>query len=505
LFQGYQKETSSIKKTHIKRILIAFAIGFSIGATEFLPTYGIAFYPIGFIAVLVLVSAIAYAIIRYKFLDIETVIHKTLMWLVASSIVFVPIILFSYWLYPWYRQAPPLNVAFVCGLIFYLLTLYLKFIQPKVDHFFQRRKYDLQKASEEFTSDLIHLKNPAQLIAKIQKTIKDTLYAQEVSVQTSFVSKDAFLNWLAKSDMIVYKDIIDIDPQYEPIRNYASHYFNETDSILAVPLVIDKKLLGVINLSKKSSLKHYSDYDLHFLQRLKNEATIALSNALLYGRVEEEVHIRTNELIHTQKQLIQAEKLATVGTLAGGVAHEINNPLAAILTNAQMLSMDATREDEKESLKLIEDAAKRCRTIVQKLMVYSRKPQGSREIKEVDLEKALNNSLSLLNYQLTQDNIKVNTTFQNKPFIVKGSQNELEQVFTNLLLNAKDAIKHKKKSGQIDISVTKQDKYITIKIKDDGIGISKEHISKIFDPFFTTKDVGKGTGLGLSICQSIIE
>ena len=209
LFQGYQKETSSIKKTHIKRILIAFAIGFSIGATEFLPTYGIAFYPIGFIAVLVLVSAIAYAIIRYKFLDIETVIHKTLIWLVASSIVFVPIILFSYWLYPWYMQAPPLNVAFVCGLIFYLLTLYLKFIQPKVDHFFQRRKYDLQKASEEFTSDLIHLKNPAQLIAKIQKTIKDTLYAQEVSVQTSFVSKDAFLNWLAKSDMIVYKDIID--------------------------------------------------------------------------------------------------------------------------------------------------------------------------------------------------------------------------------------------------------------------------------------------------------
>jgi C4-dicarboxylate-specific signal transduction histidine kinase len=305
--------------------------------------------------------------------------------------------------------------------------------------------------------------------------------------------------------MIVYKDIIDIDPQYEPIRNYASHYFNETDSILAVPLVIDKKLLGVINLSKKSSLKHYSDYDLHFLQRLKNEATIALSNALLYGRVEEEVHIRTNELIHTQKQLIQAEKLATVGTLAGGVAHEINNPLAAILTNAQMLSMDATREDEKESLKLIEDAAKRCRSIVQKLMVYSRKPQGSREVGDVDLEKVLNNSVSLLNYQLSQDNIKLNTIFKNKPFIIKGSQNELEQVLTNLILNAKDAIKHRKKSGNIDISMSREDGKIIIRVKDDGTGIPKEHINKIFDPFYTTKDVGKGTGLGLSICQSIIE
>ena len=187
------------------------------------------------------------------------------------------------------------------------------------------------------------------------------------------------------------------------------------------------------------------------------------------------------------------------------MAHEINNPLAAILTNAQMLYMDATKDEEKESLKLIEEATKRCRSIVQKLMVYSRKPLGGREVAEVDLEKALNSALSLLSYQLTQENIKVNTKLVNAPFVIQGSQNELEQVFTNLLLNAKDAIRHLKKSGQIDISITKHDNQIIIKIKDDGIGIPEERISKIFDPFFTTKDVGKGTGLGLSICHSIIE
>jgi signal transduction histidine kinase len=413
--------------------------------------------------------------------------------------------LLSYLLHPWYREATPFNVAVLCSGIFFILTIYLKLIQPKIDHFFQRRRHDLEMASERFTLDLVHLKSPLELIKKIEETIKDTLYSNKISVTTEMPKDDQFLNWLSKNNFLVYKDFIETDPEYGPIRKQARDYFTKTGAIVAIPLVLDQRFLGLISLGKKSNLKRYSAYDFHFLQRLKNEATIALSNALLYGRVEEEVHIRTNELIHTQKQLIQAEKLATVGTLAGGVAHEINNPLAAILTNAQMLSMDATREDEKESLKLIEDAAKRCRSIVQKLMVYSRKPQGSREVGDVDLEKVLNNSVSLLNYQLSQDNIKLNTIFKNKPFIIKGSQNELEQVLTNLILNAKDAIKHRKKSGNIDISMSREDGKIIIRVKDDGTGIPKEHINKIFDPFYTTKDVGKGTGLGLSICQSIIE
>jgi signal transduction histidine kinase len=501
-------KVGGFKETQIKYVIIGGLSGFAGGTPAFLLTLNILIPPYAIILFAIYPFIFAYAIVKHHLMDIETVIHKTLMWLVASSVIFAPIVLLAYWLQPWYSRTTPLNVAFLCGLIFYLLTLYLKFIQPKVDHFFQRRKYDLQKASEKFTLDLVYLKSPSQLITKIQESIKDTLYTQEVFVHISSSElslEDPFLSWLTQNDTIAYKDFIDIDPQYEPIRNHAARYFNETGSIVAVPLVLDRKLLGVINLSKKSNLKHYSSYDFQFLMRLKNEATIALSNSLLYGRVEEEVQIRTQQLIDTQKQLIQSEKLATVGTLAGGVAHEINNPLAAILTNAQMLSMDATKEEDKESLKLIEEAAKRCRSIVQKLMVYSRKPLGGREITEIDLEKALNNVLSLLSYQLGQENIKINKRLQNPPFIITGSQNELEQVFTNLILNAKDAIKHKKKSGQIDVSITRQGKQMIIKVKDDGIGISKEHISKIFDPFYTTKDVGKGTGLGLSICHSIIE
>ena len=139
-----------------------------------------------------------------------------------------------------------------------------------------------------------------------------------------------------------------------------------------VPLVLNQFLLGIIALGSKKDHTSFNDVETRFINRLRAQTAIALSNSLLYGRVEEEVEKRTRELIETKDQLTRAEKLATLGTLAGGVAHEINNPLTAILTNIQMMAMDARSDDEKESLSLMEEATKRCRTIVQKLMAYAR-------------------------------------------------------------------------------------------------------------------------------------
>jgi len=262
--------------------------------------------------------------------------------------------------------------------------------------------------------------------------------------------------------------------------------------------------LGVINLGKKANLRHYTALDFQFLTALKNQSTIALSNSLLYENIEEQVRQRTKELVDIQRQLIQAEKLASVGILAGGVAHEINNPLTAILTNIQMLLASRDGQFDRESLELIEEATKRCRTIVQKLMSYAKKPLETAQVSEVDLANVIKNVISFVGYQLEQENIKMSTEAKEDSYLVMGNQNELEQVVTNMILNARDAIRHVKKSGEIHISLIKKGDKISIAIKDNGVGIPKELLSKIFDPFFTTKDVGKGTGLGLSICQSIV-
>lgn len=212
------------------------------------------------------------------------------------------------------------------------------------------------------------------------------------------------------------------------------------------------------------------------------------------------------ELKSTQSQLIQSEKMATVGTLAGGMAHEINTPLGTILTNTEMLLREAKNKEQGASLKLIEEATKRCRDIVQLLLKYSR--QAPVEFQPVEVNKVIEDTCSLLEYQFAKDGITINKKYGIAPKI-EGNANELEQVITNLILNSKDAIirtyNEKRKEGNIQIKTYQKGNSLFIEIHDDGCGIPKKDIDRIFDPFFTTKDIGKGTGLGLSVSQRIIE
>jgi len=212
------------------------------------------------------------------------------------------------------------------------------------------------------------------------------------------------------------------------------------------------------------------------------------------------------ELKSTQRQLIQSEKMATVGTLAGGMAHEINTPLGTILTNTEMLLKEIKNKEQMASLELIEEATKRCRDIVQFLLKYSR--QAPVEFQPVELDKIIDDACFLLEHQLSNNGITINKEYNPMPKI-EGNANELEQVITNLILNSKDAIiktyNEKRDKGNIQIRVYQKEKSLFIEIQDDGCGIPKKYIDRVFDPFFTTKDIGKGTGLGLSVSQRIIE
>ncbi|MDP3921097.1 MAG: ATP-binding protein [Candidatus Omnitrophota bacterium] len=219
--------------------------------------------------------------------------------------------------------------------------------------------------------------------------------------------------------------------------------------------------------------------------------------------LEERVEERTDELIKTQGQLIQAEKLATIGILAGGVAHEINNPLTAVLTNAQILKMTANSEDQ-ESLDLIEQGAKRCQTIIKKLMKYARKSPQEPAMERVDINRVAESTRDMLSYQFKQDNVDISLHLESVPMI-QGNANELEQVLTNLLVNSRDAIREAGRAGEIHIYSTAGNGRVEVRVSDNGTGIKEEYQKKIFDPFYTGKDVGAGTGLGLAVSQSIVQ
>lgn len=528
--QRYVAEKNETHKKNTGFVILAFVFGGIGGSIDFLGNYGIELYPFGGICVLLFSTVIAYSIVNYRFMDIETVIHKTIIWMASFLIMIIPLIIGYLLFYTYAKNHVVLQISYgVASLIIYLI--YLHTIQPKIDHLFQRRKANLEEMSSQFVEDLVHLEGIDRLAEKIDEVINLAVYPQWIDIFVYdeaemkyhiinndplkvkialFQKDDIFLEWLKKNNSILHRDFIGIDPQYEKIKDIACRYFDATKAIVIIPLVVNERLLGVIHLGKKANLKRYKAVEFQFLNTIKNQSAIAISNSLIYEDIERQVKQRTQELVDVQKQLIQAEKLATVGTLSGGVAHEINNPLTAILTNVQMIlaigeeNGDDVKAD-RESLEMIEEATKRCRDIVQKLMTYAKKPAEKEGGEKVDLAQVIDKTVAFINYQIQQDGIDLDVKKDGGPSVILGNANEIEQIITNLVLNARDAIKSIKPSGQIEISLKSDASCVTLSVKDDGPGIKSEDKAKIFDPFFTTKDVGKGLGLGLSICQSIVE
>lgn len=220
----------------------------------------------------------------------------------------------------------------------------------------------------------------------------------------------------------------------------------------------------------------------------------------------------------TQNQLIQSAKLASIGELAAGVAHELNQPLMIIRTGVQIQlrrmrknTLDADKL--RDSLLSVEKNTKRMMNIINHLRTFSR--QSATEFAIVDINKVIRDSFLMIGEQLRLRNIEIKENLSSGLSAIRGDANQLEQVVLNLLTNARDAIESKAESiGETDayhgeivvvtnVSEDSED-MLEILIKDNGSGISQDKRDQIFDPFFTTKAVGKGTGLGLSITYGII-
>lgn len=200
--------------------------------------------------------------------------------------------------------------------------------------------------------------------------------------------------------------------------------------------------------------------------------------------------------------LIQAEKLAAVGQLAAGVAHELNNPLTAVIANTQMLRLSTTNDpDDVEALDLIERAGKRAQEVVRDLLDFAR--QQRVDFIYVDVNETLRQSMSLIMGQWSKHNVIVHTELPDDLPAIQANADHLQTVWLNLLVNARDALPEE--GGRIEVKSWSQDSRVMVSISDNGEGIPPENLKKIFEPFFTTKDPGKGTGLGLSACYRIIK
>jgi two-component system, NtrC family, sensor kinase len=209
------------------------------------------------------------------------------------------------------------------------------------------------------------------------------------------------------------------------------------------------------------------------------------------------------ELEETHLKLLHSEKMASLGKLAAGVAHEINNPLGGILIYANILQEEMPRDDPRwEDLKQIIDQTLRCKEIVRELLDFSR--QTKHRWVQCNVNQALQQTISLLGKQALFQNVQIVNEIDPRLTQIIADPGQINQVIINLMTNAVDAMNGK---GILTVRTypLPEEKMIGLAISDTGCGIPGENLSRIFDPFFTTKDTGKGTGLGLSTVYGIVE
>lgn len=211
-----------------------------------------------------------------------------------------------------------------------------------------------------------------------------------------------------------------------------------------------------------------------------------------------------------QAKLLQSEKLASIGLLAGGVAHEINNPLGGIMVFSQMVLREMPKDSPHyQDVEEILNATKRCKTIVENLLDFARTQPANRkkeELHEVNIKETLDTAMKFAVVSIKQHLFSIEEKWSDEDIVVKANRNKLIQLFLNLIQNAFQAMPN---GGRLVLRAKVAGKgnktQAIISVEDSGVGIPEENLKTIFDPFFTTKDPGEGTGLGLAICYGIMQ
>lgn len=276
-------------------------------------------------------------------------------------------------------------------------------------------------------------------------------------------------------------------------------------SFAVVPLIGRDKILGAITADNLFSHRVITPEKFESLITFANQAGLALENAKMYEelksfshQLEERVKIATEDLKRTQDKLIQSEKLAALGKLTAGIAHEIRNPLTSIKVLIHSLAEKITDTETKEKdIKVIEDEIERVNQIINRFLDFARPKQP--QFSPVDINQILEQTINLISGEVKEQNVVLNKELSSLlPIQADGKQ--MKQVFLNLFLNAIQAMPE---GGKLRIKTDLKGQSIRIEIQDEGMGIPEEIKDKLFGPFFTTKE--EGIGLGLSIVKRIID
>jgi len=264
--------------------------------------------------------------------------------------------------------------------------------------------------------------------------------------------------------------------------------FKSLGFVLCLPLLSMNRLIGILCVGKRVPSGDFTRQEVAFIESLTPQAGIALENALLYKEQRERF-----------RRMLRADRLATIGELAAGAAHEIRNPLTSIKSSLQYLETRCQVETEKKLLGVALQETDRIDGILSALLSFSRPSEIKKE--RYDLVAILEETLSLLAFQARAAGVEPVTGFPETAVMLEGDKSQIKQLFLNIFLNGIQAME---RGGKLSAEILPLDNgKVLVRVTDTGEGIAEENLDRIYDPFFTTKK--GGTGLGLSICYSIVK
>jgi C4-dicarboxylate-specific signal transduction histidine kinase len=265
---------------------------------------------------------------------------------------------------------------------------------------------------------------------------------------------------------------------------------------VCVPIRARHRILGTLSLGRQTD-QRFTGEEVALLECTADQIGLALDNARLYSETRRQL----DELRQSQTDVVRAERLAAVGELAGGVAHEINNPLMIILGQVHLLLQGEDHETILQGLRVIDGATKRAANIVRELVLFAERPPVRRQ--RCQLGEQFKAVLELHEARLAAQRIKVNSEIEDVED-VWADPSQLQEVLQHLIQNAEQAMVASHGGGTLSIRVRPAVGGARIEVADDGPGIPSQDLPRIFNPFFTTKEPGQGRGLGLSVVHSVI-
>jgi len=452
-------------------------------------------------------------------MDINIVLKKGTTYILLMLLLFVPsflLIILSQKIF--FGKINYLFSAIIFSVLF-LATIFFHKIKPgtekAVEQILFKGRYDYRETLGKFSRAMVSILDLQSLSKRIIETITQTMGVDKASL--FFLNEERGGYYLLESKNIKMTFPIPIIPKGDPLSRYLQKFgeiiireelikgtnipelkdiiqtMSQLEAEVSIPLVSKGQLIGMINLSHKFNKDIYSHEDIELLTTLANQMAIAIENARLY-----------EDLKKSKSYIRRADRLASLGTLTAGLAHEIRNPLVAIKTFTQLLPERLEDEEFRNHfLNIASGEVDRIASLITELLEFARPSEPKFELE--DIHNSLDGMILLVSTEAKSKHIDIIKEYASDLLPTTIDQEQMKQVFLNMLLNAIEATPE---NGKITVKTRsfvkpEGEPYIQIEITDTGRGIPAEYLEDIFTPFFTTKE--KGSGLGLSISTQIVQ